>query len=791
MLTRCDLHLHSKASTDSQEWLPHHFGCPESYAEPAVQYELCKARGMTLVTLTDHDTIDGGLELLGRPDFFLSEEITATVPDETPEGCVVHVLAWNITPADHDRIQSLRSNVYALVDDLRARGIAHALAHPFESPNRKLDAPTLEKLLLLFSTFESVNGRTAEPLNAGLRALLEGLDARAMRRLSVKHGLAPARGLDRPRAVVGGSDDHEHPRAASCFTEIDGAHDARGLCEAVMAGQARAVGRGADVVGLGAVFGSTAYRFIDELAAGGPASPFSDIMDALAGRTDRGARSAGHAEFVRHVERVVRDVRADAPLDVREVAAGANLDAIADAQIRVCDGLVGSALSAATDAALDADFFGLFAALRDAAGGLKGMLPFLFAADHLGRQVEDLARLGRDWTASRWPAPPERLAIFSDTLGQIDGVSMWCKRQVEEAAREQRDVFVPHCGPVSDAIRTPETEGCFVALPEIASGSLPASIYKDLRLAMPSFVRTVAWMQAAGVSHVELATPGPLGIVGLLAAKLLRLPVRATYHTEVPGLVRTLTGNACAERWTSAFVGWFYRQADRVTVFSAGALQRLFELGVPEARIDLRALAVDPTEFSPAHRAAVGELELDLPAGRPLVLSVGRLSREKNLPLVLDAMARLEHEPTRPLLVVVGDGPEREALERLAAGRVDVRFVGAQRGARLRRLYASAAAFVFASEIDTLGLVAMEAMASGTPVLLPRAANLTRMVEHRRSAFVYGPTPDGLASALREVLTDRDLARVLGREGRARMVAHWQSAQQSQPTRAHAEPALA
>src|SRR5260221_8757478 len=114
---------------------------------------------MTLVTLTDHDPLDGGLQLLGRPDFFLSEEVTTRFPDN---GCVVHVLVWNITPADHERIQATRSDVFALVELLRSRGIAHALAHPFESPNRKLDAGTLERLALLFSTFEAVNGRTDE-----------------------------------------------------------------------------------------------------------------------------------------------------------------------------------------------------------------------------------------------------------------------------------------------------------------------------------------------------------------------------------------------------------------------------------------------------------------------------------------------------------------------------------------------------------------------------------------------------------------------------------------------------
>jgi glycosyltransferase involved in cell wall biosynthesis len=781
-MLRCDLHLHSSASTESQEWLPRRFGCPESYATPARQYELCKARGMNLVTLTDHNTIAGGLELIDRPDFFLSEEVTAHFPearDAGADGCDVHVLVWDLTPAEHEDIQGLRSDVYALVDYLRSQGLAHALAHPLESPNRKLDTATLEKLFLLFSTFETVNGRTAEDLNAGLRTLLGGLDARALRRLSIKHGLPPARGLVRRCAVVGGSDDHEHPRAAACFTEVDDARDAGDFLAAVMAGQSRAVGRGADVLGLGLAFGSTAYQFLEGLAAGDrPESPFSDILDTLAGRDPGRAPHGGRAEFLEQVRRVARDVASPgAPLDVRSLASGAELPGLATAQLDVCDGVVGAALTAAADAAIDADFFGLFAALRDAAGGVKGMLPFLFAAHHLGRQVEDLVRLRREWTVSPWPVPGERLAVFADTLAQVDGVSMWCKRLLEDAARGERDVWVPHCGPVSNAICTPETERFFVDFPETAAGTLPANVYRDLRLALPSFVRVLAWMRESGITHVEVATPGPLGLVGLLAAKLLRLPVRALYHTEVPGLAGLLTGSALLGSWTAAYVGWFYRQADRAVAFSRGAAERLVELGVPGSRIDVRALTVDPAEFCPAHRRADGDLGLELPAGRPIVLSVGRLSREKNLPLLLEAFGRVADDHPRPLLVVVGDGPEREPLERLAAGcgldANDVRFVGMQGGQTLRRLYASASAFVFASELDTLGLVAMEAMSSGAPVLLPRGASLAGMVEHGQSAYLYVPTPDGLAGALREVLTDGELAGALARGGRARMVERW------------------
>ena len=103
--TRCDLHLHSAASIGNDEWYTRFFGCPESYAEPIMQYELCKSRGMSLVTLTDHDTIDGVLQIAERPDVFVSEELTAGFRGE-PQA--VHVLCYGITPDDHDWLRAHR-----------------------------------------------------------------------------------------------------------------------------------------------------------------------------------------------------------------------------------------------------------------------------------------------------------------------------------------------------------------------------------------------------------------------------------------------------------------------------------------------------------------------------------------------------------------------------------------------------------------------------------------------------------------------------------------------------------
>src|SRR5664279_5079206 len=98
LTTRCDLHLHSAASLTTGQWFSQYFQAPESYADPIRQYELCKARGMTLVTLTDHDSIEGGLQLIGRPDFFLSVSYTHLRAHETDSYLVCRLLLEKKNP---------------------------------------------------------------------------------------------------------------------------------------------------------------------------------------------------------------------------------------------------------------------------------------------------------------------------------------------------------------------------------------------------------------------------------------------------------------------------------------------------------------------------------------------------------------------------------------------------------------------------------------------------------------------------------------------------------------------
>src|ERR1700687_6004641 len=120
-LTRVDLHCHSTASQVSRLGVQRALGLPECATPPQEVYELAKRRGMDFVTITDHDTIDGCLELGGRDDCFLSAELTAPFAGE-PQA--VHVLCYGITPGDHAWLQAHSGDLEACAAYLHESRIA-------------------------------------------------------------------------------------------------------------------------------------------------------------------------------------------------------------------------------------------------------------------------------------------------------------------------------------------------------------------------------------------------------------------------------------------------------------------------------------------------------------------------------------------------------------------------------------------------------------------------------------------------------------------------------------------
>ena len=203
---RADLHLHSYHSGYANHLA--FLRARDCYSEPEAVYAVAKARGMDLVTFTDHDRIDGCLELLDRHpdarDFFISEEIECHFPDANLK---VHVAAYDISERIHGEVRRLVDNVVDVAEYLRSEGVFYALNHPFFLFHGELPLHEyLRRIQELFPAVEVRNGTMLEAQN--------GLAQEIVNRSIATGG--------RVVTGIGGSDSHTLSGIGTTYTEAPG-----------------------------------------------------------------------------------------------------------------------------------------------------------------------------------------------------------------------------------------------------------------------------------------------------------------------------------------------------------------------------------------------------------------------------------------------------------------------------------------------------------------------------------------------------------------------------------------
>ena len=292
--------------------------------------------------------------------------------------------------------------------------------------------------------------------------------------------------------------------------------------------------------------------------------------------------------------------------------------------------------------------------------------------------------------------------------------------------------------------------------------SFPLPGYETLDMRVPSLTQVLAFVERAQPDVIHVATPGPVGLCGLAAAKTLGLPLVGSYHTELGPYALHLTRDLLVAEAFDRYVDWFYRQCALVLGPTAAVADALAQRGMTTS---VWGRGVDTDRFTPARRDEALRARL-LGDGTVLLLFVGRLSAEKRVDVLLDAFARLGAAMPGARLVLAGEGPSRADFEeRAPAGTT---FLGELHGDELATLYASADAFCFPSTTDTFGQVILEAAASGLPAAAAAAGGALELVHDGRTGLLAPPDdPLALAAAIRELATFPDRRRRFGEAARA------------------------
>jgi len=359
-------------------------------------------------------------------------------------------------------------------------------------------------------------------------------------------------------------------------------------------------------------------------------------------------------------------------------------------------------------------------------------------------------------------------AWFTDTLDDVNGVATTIRKMTAAGAAAGREIVV------------------VVSRGELNINNIPIKNFKPIgefelpeyelqKLSFPPILRILDYIQREKFTEIIISTPGPVGLTGLLAAKMLNLQTSGIYHTDFPQYIRILTEDSFLESVAWRYMHWFYGQLDPVFVNSDEYRQSWVKRGFDPAKLKIFPRGLDTELFTPARREPAFWEKFGASNGQVRLLYVGRISREKDLDVLADAYRRLRAEDLPVQLFVVGHGPYAEAF---AESLPEAFFTGYLTGKELATAYASADIFVFPSTTDTFGNVIIEAQASGVPVVVSDSGGPKELVEDKANGLITrSHDVNDFTSAIRTLVTDPALRERMGNRARKSVIDRsWPSA---------------
>src|SRR3984893_13980525 len=775
-MSKCDLHIHSRFSARSEEWLFRRLDFPDSYSDPRELYRQLLERGMNFATITDHDTIDGCLAIRDLPNTFISEQVTTYFPQDP---CKIHILVWGITEKQHEDIVVVRDNIFALQRYLSGANIAHAVAHPLYSINGKLEATHLERLILLFKHFEGISGLRDALLSELAQQLFGSLTPQKIEELAGRHNLAPTHNEPWKKVFAGGSDDHGGRFVASAYTDAPRANSVEEFLDHIRAGNCQAHGHGGTPLALSHGFYNTVGCFIQDRFHEklGPSAAlveqmFSRFMEGrdpteftLAEKVSfiaQGVLSGKIFELAKPANRSLwKELSGYFSKPELKAKMATELDSIAEPERRtfVMANMVAEQLAFR--------FFQKFIQQLTAGNMLESMqalsaiapilivlAPYIYGFHSQAPSRKCLRGIFRELTGSiPEPLQNKKRAWFTDTLEDVNGVANTIRKMTAAGAAAGKELVV-----ITSRNELTVDDIPIKNFKPIGEFELPE--YELQKLSFPPILQMLDYIQRERFSEVIISTPGPIGLTALLAAKMLNLQTSGISHTDFTHYARILTEDSFLESVTWRYMHWFYGQLDTVFVNSEEYRDSWIKRGFEPEKLKIFPRGLDTQLFNPTRRDSKFFEKFGAKNGQIRPLYVGGVSREKDLDLLAEAYRRLRDEGLSIQLCVVGHGPySREFSESLP----EALFTGYLTGKELAVAYASADIFVFQSTTDTFGNVIIEAQASGVPVIVSDSGGPKELVENDRNGLITkSHDVDDLTRAIRELVADPDRRKRMG-----------------------------
>jgi hypothetical protein len=624
---RADLHVHSKFSQSPSQWFLRQVGCPESFSEPRQIYRIAKQKGMTLVTITDHNRIEGALEIAHLPNTFVSEEVTTFFPDDK---CKVHVLVYNISEKQHLDIQKARQNLFELVEYLQQQKIVHVLAHAHYSPNDRLTLEKFEMLLLLFKNFE-LNGECNPEANHHLNQILSALTQADIDRLIQKHKLAAKIPNPWQKNLVGGSDDHSSLNIARAFTVVEDADSVTSFLSGIENNQAKVVREPSSPQNLAHNIYSVAYQFYHskfnlqnyihkdillELINsylgphGNDTSGFIRKLLLLwqqkRGRKNNGNLPKSSYDLMRaETLKLINEDPSIISLRInghKELKPRENLwyDLINKVTNRVLSQFANQMMGQISGA----NILNIFNSIASAGGMYTLLAPYFVAFSLHAKQRKFTHMLLRhfqnelEYKISLNHSP--KTAIFADSYKKLKGVVYSSQLSKQDRQRYLKNVIGITC----------DIEQRAATMLDIKNfdpiGVYKSTDYPGIQLFYPPVIDMLNFCYEQKITRIHLTSPGPLGLAGLLIARILKLPIESTYQSAMPAYVLCITKDESMEHIVRRYSTWFYNQMGSVYATSARIAKKMVQEGIRSEKIKI----LESNTYRNSDRSLKGEVFL-------------------------------------------------------------------------------------------------------------------------------------------------------------------------------------
>ena len=608
---RADLHVHSRYSDTSGNAGIRALRSAESFTDPIELYHAQRARGMDFVTITDHNTLAGSLAIAHLPGTFLSAELDSWFPED---GVRVHVVALGIDEQTFAAANQARENVHDLVACLREAGVAHYLAHPLFDMSGKLTPESVERMLLLFNVLEGRNGARTGRCNGLLRAIAGALTPEQMEAMAERQGIEPYGETPWRKALTGGSDDHSGLFSAGAFTVAGGDGTVEGFLRAVAAGDCDHGGADGDARLLAHSIYAASFWKIREILR---------LDDKDQRKRALGLLRKGFGRIGRDVpvlEKTVSGVRSIAPGLYRDgdprgpaweellereigtlVADPDGINAVDAKELnrrlfvvaqRLADDVMGMHLQALLDPGAR---MGLKRRLQSLyAVGMVAFLeiPYYFAWSFQSRDRDLQEELRAYFLGERRHTRREKVAVLCGSPPRSPlGGGEDAHREDEPAAatpsRLDLDVTLLTCSVDPEPLPAGVIDFRALAWRPSPNGAGPSWV-------IPPLVEVVDYLEEEEFSAIHTDSAAAQGLVALVAARLLHLPVTGAVDPEM--LEAPHGPGDIAGRLRRRYRAWFYGKLDETYAPTRAAARALVAAGVEPSRITLLPAASEPCD---------------------------------------------------------------------------------------------------------------------------------------------------------------------------------------------------